>query len=153
MSKFAHSGTKVVHLADGFSYVSERQYLRHIEAVREEQERLQMKVFGKWINSHLPGCIRNDLVDELKDGTKLIDLLELLSGEKLRRETGRHLRRIHFLNNVTSALEHLKKRRVKLVSTHASDIVDGKVSIVLGLIWTIIVEYSRDRSRDTSRDL
>ena len=50
-----------------------------------ERERVQKKTFTKWVNSHL---IRvesrvNELYQDLKDGRKLIMLLEILSGEKI----------------------------------------------------------------------
>jgi len=49
----------------------------------------------------------------LKDGTKLLALLEVLSGMKLPFEKGRILRRPHFLSNCNTALEFLKSKRVK----------------------------------------
>lgn len=49
----------------------------------DEQERVQQKVFTNWINYHVPNCIKYNLIDELKDGTKLLSLLEALTGETL----------------------------------------------------------------------
>jgi len=49
----------------------------------DDQERVQKKVFANWINYYVPNCIQSDLVDELRDGTKLLVLLEALTGEKL----------------------------------------------------------------------
>lgn len=53
----------------------------------EEQERVQKKTFVNWINSHLckriPPLRIDDLIHDLRDGTKLLALLEVLSGEKL----------------------------------------------------------------------
>jgi nesprin-1 len=55
--------------------------------VADEQERVQKKTFVNWINSYLskrvPPLRVEDLIDDLKDGTKLLALLEVLSGEKL----------------------------------------------------------------------
>ncbi len=49
----------------------------------------------------------NDLYEDFKDGTKLLLLLELLTGEKLRRERGKM--RVHKLQNVQCALDFLQK--------------------------------------------
>ncbi|KOB76851.1 Nesprin-1 [Operophtera brumata] len=55
--------------------------------VTDEQERVQKKTFVNWINSHLskriPPMRIDDLIYDLRDGTKLLALLEVLSGEKL----------------------------------------------------------------------
>ncbi|CAG0880678.1 unnamed protein product [Cyprideis torosa] len=117
----------------------------HILAIRDEQERVQKKTFLNWINSilnkHVPPLRIDNLIDDLRDGTKLCALLEVLSGEKLQVERGRVLRRPHFLSNANTALQFLKNRRIKLVNIHAADIVDGKPTIILGLIWTIILYF------------
>lgn len=47
------------------------------------QEKDQKRVFTDWINYYVPGCIEDDLIGELKDGTKLLTLLENLTGQKL----------------------------------------------------------------------
>lgn len=53
----------------------------------DEQERVQKKTFTKWVNIYLslhePPYYINDLFEDLRDGTKLIALLEVLSGQTL----------------------------------------------------------------------
>jgi len=53
----------------------------------DEQERVQKKTFTKWVNIYLslhePPSYVNDLFEDFKDGTKLIALLEVLSGQTL----------------------------------------------------------------------
>lgn len=83
----------------------------------------------------------DDLIEDLRDGTKLLALLEVLSGERLPVEKGRVLRRPHFLSNANTALQFLASRRIKLVNINSADIVDGKPAVVLGLIWTIILYF------------
>lgn len=53
-----------------------------------------------------------NLIDDLKDGTRLLALLEILSGERLPVERGRILRRPHYLSNCNTALEFLRTKRV-----------------------------------------
>uniref|UniRef100_A0A8B9RI12 Spectrin repeat containing, nuclear envelope 1a n=1 Tax=Astyanax mexicanus TaxID=7994 RepID=A0A8B9RI12_ASTMX len=118
----------------------------------DEQEAVQKRTFTKWINSHLakrdPPLVVKDLYEDIKDGVMLLALLEVLSGHKLPCEQGRKLRRIHWLANVGTALRFLEGRRsvyrgspIKLVNINTTDIVDGRPSIVLGLIWTIILYF------------
>ncbi|KAG5265767.1 hypothetical protein AALO_G00246160 [Alosa alosa] len=113
--------------------------------LRDEQEVVQKRTFTKWINSHLakyktPLKI-NDLFEDIKDGVKLLALLEVLSGQRLPCEQGRQLKRIHWVSNIGTALKFLEGRRIKLVNINATDIADGRPSIVLGLIWTIILYF------------
>ena len=54
----------------------------------------------------------DSLIDDLKDGTKLLALLEVLAGERLPVEKGRILRRPHYLSNCNTALEFLRSKRV-----------------------------------------
>ena len=54
-----------------------------------------------------------NLIDDLRDGVKLLALLEVLSGERLPMERGRVLRRPHYLSNINTALEFLKGKRVR----------------------------------------
>ncbi|KAF5308513.1 hypothetical protein FQR65_LT06178 [Abscondita terminalis] len=135
-----HSGSSKLE------YVRSRsQYDNHIAVIRDEQERVQKKTFVNWINSYLakrvPPLRVEDLIEDLKDGTKLLALLEVLSGEKLPMERGRVLRRPHFLSNANTALQFLASKRIKLVNINATDLVDGRPPVVLGLIWTIILYF------------
>uniref|UniRef100_A0A3P8TBD4 Calponin-homology (CH) domain-containing protein n=1 Tax=Amphiprion percula TaxID=161767 RepID=A0A3P8TBD4_AMPPE len=113
---------------------------------------VQKRTFTKWINSHLakhkPPLEVNDLFEDIKDGVKLLALLEVLSGQRLPCEQGRQLKRIHWVSNIGTALKFLEGRKsvyrgspIKLVNIHATDIADGRPSIVLGLIWTIILYF------------
>uniref|UniRef100_A0A3P8V8V6 Calponin-homology (CH) domain-containing protein n=1 Tax=Cynoglossus semilaevis TaxID=244447 RepID=A0A3P8V8V6_CYNSE len=110
-----------------------------------EQEAVQKRTFTKWINSHLakhkPPLEVNDLFEDIKDGVKLLALLEVLSGQRLPCEQGRQIKRIHWVSNIGTALKFLEGRKIKLVNIHATDIADGRPSIVLGLIWTIILYF------------
>ena len=53
----------------------------------DEQDAIQKKTFTKWVNIYLsmhePPYFVDDLFEDLKDGTKLLALLEVLSGQKL----------------------------------------------------------------------
>ena len=46
------------------------------------------------------------------------------------------------LENVAVALNFLENERIKIVNIDAQSIVDGKLKLILGLIWTLILHYS-----------
>ncbi|XP_022255070.1 nesprin-1-like [Limulus polyphemus] len=83
------------HVQDGINVCSSREYDRHVREVRDEQERVQKKVFTNWINhylaQHAPPYRIEKLLNDLRDGTKLLALLEVLSGERLIEENTRLL--------------------------------------------------------------
>uniref|UniRef100_A0A3Q2Y219 Calponin-homology (CH) domain-containing protein n=1 Tax=Hippocampus comes TaxID=109280 RepID=A0A3Q2Y219_HIPCM len=99
-----------------------------MKRLRDEQESVQKRTFTKWINSHLakrvPPLVVTDLFEDIKDGVKLLALLEVLSGQKL-----------------VIAYRLIFKELIKLVNINSTDIVDGRPSIVLGLVWTIILYF------------
>ncbi|XP_076011028.1 nesprin-1-like [Genypterus blacodes] len=123
-----------------------------MQRLQDEQEAVQKRTFTKWINSHLakhvPPLVVTDLFEDIKDGVMLLALLEVLSGQKLPCEQGKKLKRIHWVANIGTALKFLEGRKsayrgspIKLVNINSTDIVDGRPSIVLGLVWTIILYF------------
>ncbi|XP_072751354.1 dystrophin, isoforms A/C/F/G/H isoform X4 [Anoplolepis gracilipes] len=122
---------------------------QHVETVEEqilstkdEREDVQKKTFAKWINSQL---LKNhhepisDLFIDLRDGNRLLSLLEVLTSKNYKRERGRM--RVHHLNNVNKALQILEQNNVKLVNISSNDIVDGNPKLTLGLVWSIILHW------------
>ena len=83
----------------------------------------------------------HDLYTDLRDGLALLNALEVLSGVKLPREKARNMQRVHHLTNVRTALRYLEERKIKLVNINATDVVDGKPAIVLGLVWTLVLYW------------
>ena len=90
----------------------------------------------------MPPLRIEELFYDLRDGTKLIALLETLSGERLPMEKGRNMKRPHFLSNANTALQFLASKKIKLVNINSADLVDGKPAVVLGLVWTIILYFN-----------
>lgn len=133
--------------AEGFAFGkgSDKGIQQTIQNLQNEQERVQKKTFTNWMNTYLcqrhPPIKVDNLFEDVKDGTVLLSLLEVLSGEKLPMEKGTKLRRPHHLANISTALNFLERRKIKLVNINASSIADGKSSIVLGLVWTIILYF------------
>ncbi|XP_026823545.1 dystrophin, isoforms A/C/F/G/H isoform X3 [Ooceraea biroi] len=129
--------------------IQESEEPRHVETVekqilntKDEREDVQKKTFAKWINSQL---LKNhhepisDLFVDLRDGNRLLSLLEVLTSKTYKRERGRM--RVHHLNNVNKALQILEQNNVKLVNISSNDIVDGNPKLTLGLVWSIILHW------------
>ncbi|XP_051871046.1 dystrophin isoform X2 [Pristis pectinata] len=107
-----------------------------------EREDVQKKTFTKWINAQFVKAgkpLIEDLFTDLRDGRRLLELLEGLVGHDLAKEKGST--RVHALNNVNRALQILQKNNVDLVNIGGSDIVDGNHKLTLGLIWSIILHW------------
>ncbi|XP_022178731.1 dystrophin, isoforms A/C/F/G/H-like isoform X1 [Myzus persicae] len=111
----------------------------------DEREDVQKKTFTKWINSQLSKEnheVISDLFLDLQNGTKLLYLLEILTGIQIKPEKG--CMRVHHLNNVNKALQILEQNNVKLVNISSNDIVDGSPKLILGLVWSIILHWQVD---------
>uniref|UniRef100_A0A673JK01 Utrophin-like n=1 Tax=Sinocyclocheilus rhinocerous TaxID=307959 RepID=A0A673JK01_9TELE len=93
-----------------------------------------------------------DMFSELRDGRKLLDLLEGLTGNTLTKERGST--RVHSLNNVNRVLQVLHQSSVDLVNIGGTDIVDGNHKLTLGLIWSIILHWQvKDVMKDVMSSL
>ncbi|XP_063189611.1 nesprin-2 isoform X1 [Chroicocephalus ridibundus] len=112
-------------------------------SLQVQREFTQKKTFTTWINSilakHTPPSVISDLYIDIQQGHLLLDLLEVLSGQHLPREKG--FNTFQCRSNIENALTFLKSRSLKLINIHVADIIEGKPSIVLGLIWTIIFHF------------
>ncbi|KAK2114445.1 hypothetical protein P7K49_008711, partial [Saguinus oedipus] len=122
----------------------------------------------------------NDMFTDLKDGRKLLDLLEGLTGtslggdlrhqpELLALRGSEHTEllfyvppnpkergstRVHALNNVNRVLQVLHQNNVELVNIGGTDIVDGNHKLTLGLLWSIILHWQvKDVMKDVMSDL
>ncbi|XP_072499637.1 utrophin-like isoform X6 [Notamacropus eugenii] len=121
----------------------------------DEHNDVQKKTFTKWINSRFSKSGKppiKDMFTDLKDGRKLLDLLEGLTGTSLPKERGST--RVHALNNVNRVLQVLHQNKVELVNIGGTDIVDGNHKLTLGLLWSIILHWQvKDVMKDIMSDL
>ncbi|XP_056873556.1 utrophin isoform X3 [Takifugu flavidus] len=121
----------------------------------DEHDSVQKKTFTKWINAQFSKTGKTpikDMFTDLKDGRKLLDLLEGLTGATLTKERGST--RVHALNNVNKVLQVLHQNNVDLVNIGGTDIVDGNHKLTLGLIWSIILHWQvKDIMKDVMANL
>ncbi|XP_054855344.1 utrophin isoform X2 [Eublepharis macularius] len=126
-----------------------------IKSRSDEHNDVQKKTFTKWINSRFAKCGKppiKDMFTDLRDGRKLLDLLEGLTGGPLLKERGST--RVHALNNVNKVLQILHQNNVELVNIGGTDIVDGNHKLTLGLLWSIILHWQvKDVMKDIMSDL
>jgi len=80
-----------------------------IQRGKEDRAGVQKKTFTKWINSYLEkiGLKVDELNNDLRDGIKLLKLLEILSGDK-QAKPDRGSARLVKVNNINKALAYLK---------------------------------------------
>eukprot|EP01147_Barroeca_monosierra_P006283 gene6283-7454_t len=127
-----------------------------VTRLKQQREAIQTKTFTKWMNSHLAqtgGQVEN-LLEDLRNGIYLHTLLEKLSGEtysyliltlnpmlqKLPNSKSPRMR-FHKIENVDATMNFIRSKDVKLEAMGGQDIVDGNLTLTLGLIWTIILRF------------
>ena len=90
----------------------------------------------------LKNSLHTLLKTDFVDGLLLIKLVEALSGRKVARHNKKPTFRSQKLENVNIALSFLEADGLTLVNIDSTDIVDGKLKLILGLVWTLILHYS-----------
>jgi len=102
----------------------------------------QKRTFTRWCNSFLvERMIRiNDFCDDFTDGVKLCQLIECISKKKIRYNKNPRMK-AQELENVSAALKFLQAEGIKVVGIGPEDVVDPKIKLILGLIWTVILRY------------
>jgi len=112
---------------------------KRIEQLHDRMDDIQISSFLKFINYHLSSKNKEklvkDLSKDLSNGHILIDLIEIFSSTKLKREHGQT--RFHSLTNVQYVLDYLKLHMQHInISPH--DIVSGNRKQILALLWIIM---------------
>ncbi|KAM6181713.1 LOW QUALITY PROTEIN: spectrin beta chain, non-erythrocytic 5 [Erethizon dorsatum] len=121
--------------------------LGHVRRLQARHTHMQEKTFTKWVNNIFRlsqvGIKIQNLYTELADGTHLLRLLELISGEALPAPSRGRLR-VHFLENNSRALAFLRAK-VPIPIIGPENIVDGDKTLILGLLWVIILRFQISR--------
>jgi hypothetical protein len=106
--------------------------------------RIQKKTFTRWCNNYLTqrSLGINDLQVDLQDGVLLHNLLEILGNEEVLPKANKKAKlKLQKIENLNICLKYIKAKNIKLVGIGAEDIHDGKLSLILGLIWTLILRF------------
>lgn len=89
-----------------------------------------------------------DFMGDFTDGVQFCNLLEVISSKKLPKWNAKPRIKAQKLENVSFGLQFLKKEGIKLVAIGPEDVVEPKLKLILGLIWTIILRYQIQRGED-----
>lgn len=128
---------------------------KRIEELHGRLDDIQMCSFLKFINYHLSKktsnhpVVVNDISKDLRDGLVFIDLIEIFSPTKLKREHGRT--RFHALANVQTVLDYLKLR-IPLLDICPNQIVGGNRKQTLALLWIIMKTFEFPAFRITNKN-
>lgn len=109
---------------------------------------IQEKTFTNWVNEQLRPAgagVVTDLRRDLSDGLRLISLVEALQKRRLRR-IARPQNQHQCLENVQTALTAMAQDNIKLVNIGNTDIVEGNLKLILGLVWSLILRYQIGRT-------
>uniref|UniRef100_A0AC35TTA7 Calponin-homology (CH) domain-containing protein n=1 Tax=Rhabditophanes sp. KR3021 TaxID=114890 RepID=A0AC35TTA7_9BILA len=112
---------------------------------RKYMDTIQRKTYTKWINHILKnGGSEHEvdkLCDDLADGVILAELFKIFRDVTLSICKNRNNKKCVCVSNLKIVLDAFKGEGLELVNNNPSDIVEGKESIVLGLVWQIILHY------------
>jgi hypothetical protein len=102
---------------------------------------VQNQSFLSWVNHYLEpiGMPVTDFTTDLADGLRLIALCEVLSGVKIPRYVKNPKFAAQKMANITEALDFMTKHfGIKFVGCNAQDIMDGKQSQCMGVVFLLI---------------
>ncbi|CAI5720740.1 unnamed protein product [Hyaloperonospora brassicae] len=105
---------------------------------------VQKNTFTRWANTYLSRkrMTIEDLYEDLKDGIRLISLLQIVCREKVCRKYNKKPRmRIQKMENLNFAFAFMQRKNVNVTNIGSSDILDGNNKLVLGLMWTLIKAF------------
>ncbi|CAG9759879.1 unnamed protein product [Ceutorhynchus assimilis] len=108
-------------------------------------KKIQQNTFTRWANEHLKTVSKHigNLETDLSDGLRLITLIEVLANKQLPKYNKKPSFRSQKLENVSVALKFLQDDEgIRIVNIDSTHIVDCKLKLILGLIWTLILHYS-----------
>ena len=104
-----------------FCFYCRAEYIANpaVHQLTTPSDQLQLRTFTRWCNKHLETVgdhIENLFVD-LRDGLKLIDLVQVLSRKKISGKRRKSMNKIHWHNNVSMVLQFLEQsEKLKLVN-------------------------------------
>jgi plastin-1 len=129
--------------------VIEQEKIVELPAEPETDESREIRVFKNWINSQgIEEVYVNYLIDDLKSGTILLKVIDRLRPGLVdwKKHSNKAGSRIHIIQNCNYVVDICRDQlQAKLVGIGGVDIVDGKTTLVLGLVWQICKLYWAER--------
>ena len=111
----------------------------------------QIRVFTKWVSNNLSKVHSNvkinDITKDLQNGVALIELTEILVGKLAPRDWDFQPKQTDGMaHNNDVALNMLIKDGVHLKGISGKEVNENKEKFILGLVWTLILHYSINKS-------
>ena len=118
--------------------------------VNEDWVPLQTKVFSRWVSNQLRDYPNIEIIDiqkDLSNGVALVDLATVLTHKKPSRSWSKSPKlKVEMVQNCDLAIDMFSKDGVNFVGISGKDISDSNQKLILGLIWTLISNYSVGQS-------
>ncbi len=113
---------------------------------------IQKNTFTNWINEQLKNDNETveDIRADLTDGVKLIKLITALQQPHPRisqRYFKNPINQHQCLENITHALNTITEDGIKLVNIGNTDIANGNLKLILGLVWHLILRYQIGKTK------
>ncbi|KAL9652530.1 hypothetical protein ABK040_000100 [Willaertia magna] len=120
----------------------------------KEWERIQMRAFTKWVNSHLRkrNMVVEDMIEEFETGVPLIHLYEVISDESLGNFYPAPKMKFHKIANLNKVVDKVNSfiEQVGIrLQFSAEQILNKEKTQILGMIWCLIHKFEiQDISED-----
>lgn len=141
-STISSSGQSLRSTSSYLTHSTDYYTKKRIEDLQERMDDLQLNSFSQFLRYHLPAKYQpiegKDLGKVLANGHVWIDLIEILSSKKFKRELGQT--RFHALANIQYVLDYLKTR-VQHVNISPKEILAGNRKEILALLWMIMKTF------------
>ena len=114
---------------------------------------IQKNTFTNWINEQLKSENENSIEDvraDLTDGVKLIKLITALQQPQPKipkRYFKNPINQHQCLENITLALNAITEDGIRLVNIGNTDIANGNLKLILGLVWHLILRYQIGKTK------
>jgi hypothetical protein len=94
-----------------------------------------------------------NLEEDLANGVALHNLLEILANENITPPPKKEAKlKVQKVQNINTCLNYIKSKNIKLVGIGAEDVHDGKTSLILGLIWTLILRFQIENFEEETEE-
>lgn len=109
--------------------------------------KLQRRIFTRWVNQKLSkiNVQYKDVVTDIGDGLLLIHLIEVLSEKKMTEKYDKNPKaKPQKIDNCANALKFAFSTGLEMrVKPSAENLVDGDETNILGLIWAIVLRFTK----------
>ncbi|KAJ8316410.1 hypothetical protein KUTeg_006424 [Tegillarca granosa] len=118
--------------------------------------RQQLNAYVAWVNSQLkkkPGVrLVEDIRNDMKDGVALIELIEIVAGQKI---AGVHMVPsgiTEMKENIDAILRFMSTNRIRMHHTSSRDIVEGNLKSIMRLILALAAHFKPQSVKHSAND-